>query len=100
MEPKKRPEGVLYENNTLHLILRMRYFYYNFFSGVSVWININTNEYFFPILYTCIYYNSPMNPVKFCQDQIQNGRLIAFLFAQIDKIFENVVRPNEYLQHQ
>ena len=23
-----------------------------------------------------------------------------FLFAQIDKIFENFVRPDEYLQHQ
>ena len=26
---------------------------------------------FFLILYTCINYNPPMNPVKFCQDQIQ-----------------------------
>ena len=32
--------------------------------------------FFFPILYTCIYYNPLMNPVKFRQDQIQNGRLI------------------------
>ena len=24
----------------------------------------------------------------------------SFLFAQIDKIFENFVRPDEYLQHQ
>ena len=101
---------------------------------------------------------SSMNPVKFRQDQIKNGGLLAifvcsnwqniwkccpsgyisstlmnisswyfthalttilpwilwsfvwikfdmanlfpFLFAQIDKIFENVVRPDEYLQHQ
>ena len=50
----------------------------------------NTNEYFFPILYTCIKYNPLMNPVKFRQDQIQNGRLIAILFAQIDIIFENI----------
>ena len=115
----------------------------------------NTNKYFFPILYTCIYYNPPMNPVKCRQDEIKNGRLIvnfvcsnwqniwifvqsgwisptpmnicfryftkafitillwilwsfirikfkmadlsSFLFAQIDKIFENVVRPDEYL---
>ena len=34
-----------------------------------------------------------MNPVKFCQDQIQNS----FLLGQIDKIFENFVRPDEYL---
>ena len=32
---------------------------------------------FFPILYTCIYCNPPMNAVRFCQDQIQNGRFIA-----------------------
>ena len=60
----------------------------------------NTNEYFFPILYTCINFNPPMNPVKCCPDQIQNGRLIAILFAQIDIIFENFVRPDAYLQHQ
>ena len=35
----------------------------------------NTNEYFFPIIYTCINYNPPMNPVKFPQDQISNGWL-------------------------
>ena len=38
-----------------------------------------------------------MNPVKGRQDQIQNGQLIAILFAQIDKIFENFVRPDEFL---
>ena len=37
----------------------------------------NTNEHFFPILYTCINYHPPMNPVKCRQDPIQNGRLIA-----------------------
>ena len=43
---------------------------------LSVRMNIsNTNEYFFPILYTCIYYNPPMNPLKFRPDQIQKGRL-------------------------
>ena len=121
-------------------------------------ISPNTNEYFFPIFYLCINFNLPMNPVKICPDQIQNGRLIAifvcwnwpniwkfclsgwisqtpmnifsnysthalttilpgilwsfirikfkmtdlllFLFAQIDKIFENVVRPDKYLTHQ
>ena len=41
-----------------------------------------------------------MHPAKFRRDQIQNGRLIAILFAQIGKIFENVVRPDEYIQHQ
>ena len=60
----------------------------------------NTNEYFFPILYTCIDYNPPINTVKCRQDQIQNGRLIAILFAQIDIIFEKFVRPDAYLQHQ
>ena len=30
---------------------------------LSIRINIsNTNEYLFPIIYTCIYYNPPMNP--------------------------------------
>ena len=37
----------------------------------------NTNKHFFPNLYTCINYTFPMNPVKFPQDQIQIGRLIA-----------------------
>ena len=45
-------------------------------------------------------HNPPMNPVKWRQDQIQNSRLIAILFAQIDKILENFVRPDEDLQHQ
>ena len=53
--------------------------------------SLNTNEHFFPKFYTCINFNPPMNPVKFRQDQIQNGQLIAILFAQIDKIFENFV---------
>ena len=66
----------------------------------SVRMNIsNTNEYFFPILYTFITYNPPMNPVKCRQDQIQNGRLIAILFAQIDIIFENFVRPDAYISN-
>ena len=59
-----------------------------------------TNEYFFPILSSCIYYNPPMNHVKFRQDQIKMADLSPFLFAQIDKIFENVVPLDEYLQHQ
>ena len=126
---------------------------------LSVRINIsNTNEHFFPILYTYNNYNPPMNPVKFRPDYIHNGQLLAifvcsdwqniwkfcqsrlilptpmniffryythalttilpwilwsfirikfkmvdfspFLFAQIYKIFENFVRPDEYLQHQ
>ena len=41
-----------------------------------------------------------MNPMKCCQDQIQNGQLIAILFGQIDIIFENFVRPDAYLQQQ
>ena len=41
---------------------------------LSVWMDIsNTNEYLFSILYTCIYYYTLMNSVKFCPDQIQNG---------------------------
>ena len=39
-----------------------------------------------------------MNPMKFCQDQIQNGWLIAIFLAQIDKIFENFVCPDEHLK--
>ena len=34
-------------------------------------------KYFLVILYTCIYYNPPMNAVKFRQDQMQNGQFIA-----------------------
>ena len=38
---------------------------------LSVQINISdTNEHFFPILYTCINYHQPMNPMKFYPDQI------------------------------
>ena len=35
----------------------------------------NSKDIFFAILYTCIFYNLPMNPVKFGHDQIQNGWL-------------------------
>ena len=46
----------------------------------SVRINIyNTNDYCFPIVYTYINHNPPMNPLKFCQDQIKNGWLIAII---------------------
>ena len=80
----------------------------NFLWGIMIWapsvrdlsvrMNIsNANEHFFPILSTWIFYNPPINPVQCRQDQIQNGRLIAILFAEIDKIFENVVRPDKYL---
>ena len=35
---------------------------------LSVWINIsNTNEYLFPIIYTCINYNPLMNPYNLQQ---------------------------------
>ena len=35
----------------------------------------NTNKHFFPILYTCINNNPPINPVKSRPDQIHNGWL-------------------------
>ena len=57
----------------------------------------NTKEYLLPILYTRINYNHPMNHIKWHEDLIPNGCLFAILFAQIDKIFENFVRPDEYL---
>ena len=42
-----------------------------YLKSLSVQMNIsNTNEHFFPILYTCINYNPPMNPVNFRQDQM------------------------------
>ena len=69
----------------------------------SGWISPNTNEHFFLILYTCIYYNPPMNPVKFRQDQIQNGWLIAILVCwnwQYLKILSarmNISNTNEHL---
>ena len=41
---------------------------------LSVQMNIsNTNEYLFPILYTCIYYNPPMNPVECRQDPMSKS---------------------------
>ena len=56
------------------------------FSG---WISPNTNEYWLPILYTCINYNPPMNSVKFHPDQIYNGRLIAiFVCSNWQNIFK------------
>ena len=61
---------------------------------MSIRMNIsNTNEHFLPILYTCINYNPPMNPVQFRLEQIDD--LLPFLLSQIDKIFENLsVRMN------
>ena len=46
-----------------------------------------------------------MNPIKFRQDQIDKmADLSPFLLAQIDKIFENFVHPqndpDKYLKHQ
>ena len=66
---------------------------------LSVQMDIsNCNEYVFPILYTCIYYNLPMSPLQFLfWIKFKMADLSPFLFAQIDKIFENVVRPDEYL---
>ena len=37
---------------------------------------------------------------SFVRIKFKIADLLTFLFAQIDKIFENVVRPDEYLQHQ
>ena len=50
----------------------------------------NTSVYFFSILYTCIYYHTLMNPVKFCPDQIHNGRLIA-IFVSMGQIVKHFV---------
>ena len=61
----------------------------------------NTNEHFFPILYTCINYHPPMNPMKFCPDEIQNGQLIAiFVLLKLTKYLKNFVCPDKYRQHQ
>ena len=38
-------------------------------------------------------------PYEFCEVS-EMADLLPFLFAQIDKIFENFVRPEEYLKHQ
>ena len=68
---------------------------------LSVRMNIsNTNEHLFPIINTCIYYNPLMNPVTFVLIKFRMADLSLFLFTQIDKIFEKVVRQEEYLQHQ
>ena len=49
-----------------------------YFKMLPFQMNIsNTNEHFFPILYTCINYKPPMNPVEFCPDKIHNSRLFA-----------------------
>ena len=53
----------------------------------------NTNEHFFPILYTCINYYPPMNPVKFRLDQIQNGRLISTFVCSN---WQNIWKPTTY----
>ena len=62
---------------------------------LSVRINIsNTNKYFFSILYTCIYFNPPMNPIKFHPDKIQNGRPIAiFVCSNWQNIWKLVDYP-------
>ena len=59
-----------------------------------------TNAYLFPIFYTCKIYICPMNPENFVRIKFKMVDFSPFLFAQIDKIFENFVRPDEYLQHQ
>ena len=67
--PKKNLWGIMIKAPSFRLCFRPSV------RDLSVLLNIsNTNEYFFPLLYTCIYYN---HPVKFRQEQIQNGRLIA-----------------------
>ena len=59
--------------------------------------NLQHQWIFFFRYFTHTIKNNPrMDPVKFRQDQIQNGQLIAIF----DQIFENFVRPNEYLQDQ
>ena len=77
----------------------------NYLKMLSVQMNIpNTNEHFSPILNTCIYYNPSMNPVKFRQDQIQNGRLIAIYVClnwqkklKMLSVGMNISNTNEYL---
>ena len=60
----------------------------------------NSNEYFVLILYTCINYNPPMNCLEFVRIKLQMVDFSPFLFAEIEKIFENFVRSDEYLQDQ
>ena len=50
----------------------------------------NTNKYLFPIIYTCIYYNPPMNPYNLQQSFYPVGDTIAlaiYLFSLKIKIF-------------
>ena len=56
----------------------------------------NTNDYFFPILYTCIYYIFARIMWRFFRIKFKMADLSLFLFAQIDKIFENFVRLDKY----
>ena len=71
------------------------------FKILSLGMNISyNNENVFAILYTCINYNPSMNHLRFVMIKFKMADLSLFLFAEIDKIFENFVRPNEYLLHQ
>ena len=55
---------------TIKILLKLA----KYLKTVSVRMNISkTNEYFLAILYQCIFYNPPINPLKFGHDQIQNG---------------------------
>ena len=72
-----------------------------YLKNLAIRMNIsNTNAYFFLIAYTCINYKPPMNPLKLFRIKFKRVDFSSFLFAQIDKIFENFVRPDKYLQHQ
>ena len=56
----------------------------------SGWISQTAMNMFDAILYTCIFYNFPMNPVKFGHDQIQNGWLIAIVVCSN---WQNIWKP-------
>ena len=69
---------------------------------LSVQMNIaNANEYFF-----FRYYTHALTTIlkwilwSFVWIKFKMADLSPFLLAQIDKIFENCARPDEYLQHQ
>ena len=68
---------------------------------LSVRMNIsNTNEYFFRYFTHAFITILPWILWSVVRIKFKMADLLPFLFAQIDKIFENVVRLDEYLQHQ
>ena len=60
----------------------------------------NTNEIFSRYSSHALTTITPCILWSWVQIKFKMTDLMPFLYAQIDKMFENFVRPDEYLQHQ